>query len=78
MEEAGKVAIARFVMRNKQYVTLHCGQCDGTLMMSTMVITTTQAVDPGSIERTDGLGDVEACPRRRWPWPNLICCNSIR
>ena len=36
MEEAGKVAIGRFVMRNKQYVAA-VRASDGTLLMSTMV-----------------------------------------
>ena len=36
MEEASKVAIGRFVMRNKQYVAA-LRAVDGTLMMSTMV-----------------------------------------
>ena len=37
MEEAGKVAIGRFVMRNKQYVAAVRAQ-DGKLLMSTMVV----------------------------------------
>ena len=36
MEAAGKVAIGRFVMRNKQYVAA-VRAVDGTLLMSTMV-----------------------------------------
>ena len=38
MEEAGKVGIARFVMRNKQYVAALRAQ-NGSLLMSTMVYT---------------------------------------
>ena len=61
MEEAGKVAIARFVMRNKQYVAA-LRPVDGTLMMSTMVYAD-EVVDPGSIDELDGLGDVDVSPK---------------
>ena len=49
MEEAGKVAIGRFVMRNKQYVAAIRAQ-DGKLLMSTMVFAD-EVVDPSSDRR---------------------------
>jgi DNA end-binding protein Ku len=57
MEEAGKVAIGRFVMRNKQYVAA-IRAVDGTLMMSTMVFAD-EVVDVGSIEELQVLETVE-------------------
>jgi DNA end-binding protein Ku len=57
MEEAGKVAIGRFVMRNKQYVAA-IRAVDGTLMMSTMVFAD-EVVDVGSIEELQVLDTVE-------------------
>ena len=49
MEEAGKVAIGRFVMRNKQYVAA-LRAVDGKLMMSTMVFAD-EVVDPSHHRR---------------------------
>jgi len=57
MEEAGKVAIGRFVMRNKQYVAALRAQ-DGKLLMSTMVFAD-EVVDPANIEELDVLGEVD-------------------
>jgi DNA end-binding protein Ku len=57
MEEAGKVAIGRFVMRNKQYVAA-IRAVDGTLMMSTMVFAD-EVVDVGSIEELQVLDTVD-------------------
>jgi DNA end-binding protein Ku len=57
MEEAGKVAIGRFVMRNKQYVAA-IRAVDGTLMMSTMVFAD-EVVDVGAIEELHVLDTVE-------------------
>ena len=57
MEEAGKVAIGRFVMRNKQYVAA-IRPVDGVLMMSTMVFAD-ELVPVGSIEELEDLDDVE-------------------
>ena len=57
MEEAGKVAIGRFVMRNKQYVAALRAQ-DGKLLMSTMVFAD-EVVDPSAIEELDVLGEVD-------------------
>jgi DNA end-binding protein Ku len=61
MEEAGKVAIGRFVMRNKQYVAA-LRPVDGRLMMSTMVFAD-EVVDPASIDELDGLEDVDVSAR---------------
>ena len=49
MEEAGKVAIGRFVMRNKQYVAA-LRPVDGRLMLSTMVFAD-EVVDPADDRR---------------------------
>ncbi len=57
MEEAGKVAIGRFVMRNKQYVAA-LRAVDGTLMMSTMVFAD-EVVNLNGIEELDTLTTVE-------------------
>ena len=57
MEEAGKVAIGRFVMRNKQYVAALRAQ-DGKLLMSTMVFAD-EVVDPSAIEELDVLDEVD-------------------
>lgn len=57
MEEAGKVAIGRFVMRNKQYVAA-IRPVDGVLMMSTMVYAD-ELVPVDSIEELEALDDVE-------------------
>lgn len=57
MEAAGKVAIGRFVMRNKQYVAA-VRAVDGTLMMSTMVFAE-EVVDVGSIEELELLDSIE-------------------
>jgi DNA end-binding protein Ku len=57
MEEAGKVAIGRFVMRNKQYVAALRAQ-DGKLLMSTMVFAD-EVVDTSAIEELDVLDTVD-------------------
>ncbi|MDO8362360.1 MAG: Ku protein [Actinomycetota bacterium] len=56
MEQAGKVAIGRFVMRNKQYVAV-LRPVDGKLMMSTMVFAD-EVVPTSSVEELDALDDV--------------------
>ncbi len=61
MEEAGKVAIGRFVMRNKQYVAA-LRAVDGTLMMSTMVFAD-EVVNLNGIEELDTLTTVEVSPK---------------
>jgi len=56
MEQAGKVAIARFVMRNKQYVAA-LRAVDGRLMMSTMVFAD-EIVPTSAVDELDGLDEV--------------------
>ena len=57
MEEAGKVGIARFVMRTKQYLAA-IRPVDGKLMISTMVYAD-EIVAPSEVELFDGLDDIE-------------------
>lgn len=57
MEEAGKVAIGRFVMRNKQYTAAIRAE-EGRLVMSTLAYAD-EVVDPATIEELQGLDDVE-------------------
>jgi DNA end-binding protein Ku len=57
MEEAGKVAIGRFVMRNKQYVAALRAH-EGRLLMSTMVFAD-EVVDINGIEDLDVLDEVD-------------------
>ena len=57
METAGKVAIGRFVMRNKQYVAALRAQ-DGRLLMSTMVFAD-EVVDSSGIEELDVLDEID-------------------
>jgi DNA end-binding protein Ku len=61
MEESGKVAIGRFVMRNKQYVAA-LRPVEGRLMLSTMVFAD-EVVDPTKIDEFDGLDDVDVSSR---------------
>jgi len=61
MGESGKVAIGRFVMRNKQYVAA-LRAVDGTLLLSTMVFAD-EVVDTDSIELLRGLDDIEVSPK---------------
>jgi DNA end-binding protein Ku len=61
MEEAGKVAIGRFVMRNKQY-TAAIRASDGHLMMSTLAYGD-EVVSPTSIDELTGLDDVDVSDR---------------
>jgi DNA end-binding protein Ku len=61
MEQANKVAIGRFVMRNKQYVAA-IRAVDGRLMLSTMVFHE-EVVDIGSIEELGTLESVEVSDR---------------
>jgi DNA end-binding protein Ku len=61
MEEAGKVAIGRFVMRNKQY-TAAIRAADGHLMMSTLAYGD-EVVSPQSIDELNGLEDVDLSDR---------------
>jgi DNA end-binding protein Ku len=57
MEEAGKVAIGRFVMRNKQYVAALRAQ-DGKLLMSTMVFAD-EVVKVESIDELEGIDEID-------------------
>lgn len=57
MEEAGKVGIARFVMRSKQYLCAVRPK-DGALVLSTMVYAD-EVNDPAEIAELAGLDDVE-------------------
>lgn len=57
MEEAGKVAIGRFVMRNKQYTAAIRAE-EGRLVMSTLAYAD-EVIDPESIDELQGLSEVE-------------------
>lgn len=61
MEESGKVAIARFVMRNKQYTAALRSQ-DGHLLLSTLAYTD-EVVKASSIDEFDELDSVEVSDR---------------
>jgi DNA end-binding protein Ku len=61
MEEAGKVGIGRFVMRNKQY-TAAIRAVDGHLMMSTLTYAD-EVVKKSAIDELDGLDDVDVSDR---------------
>jgi DNA end-binding protein Ku len=61
MEEAGKVAIGRFVMRNKQY-TAAIRAIDGRLMMSTLAYAD-EVVQADSIDELAGLDGVDVSAR---------------
>ena len=57
MEEAGKVAIGRFVMRNKQYTAAIRAE-EGRLIMSTLAYAD-EVVDPASIDELQGIDEVD-------------------
>ena len=57
MEASGKVAIGRFVMRNKQYTAAIRAE-DGRLVMSTLAYAD-EVVDPSEIDELQGLDDVD-------------------
>ncbi|GGI08566.1 non-homologous end joining protein Ku [Egicoccus halophilus] len=61
MEQAGKVAVARFVMRNKEYLAAVRAR-DGLLVLSTMHYAD-EVADPADLEATDTLEQVEVAPR---------------
>jgi DNA end-binding protein Ku len=61
MEEAGKVAIGRFVMRNKQH-TAAIRAVDGRLMMSTLAYAD-EVVAPDAIDELSSLDDVDVSSR---------------
>ena len=58
MEHAGKVAIGRFVMRQKQYIAA-IRPVDGRLMLSTMVFAD-ELIDVDTIDELQGIDEVEA------------------
>jgi DNA end-binding protein Ku len=57
MEAAGKVAIGRFVMRNKQYTAAIRAE-EGRLVMSTLAYAD-EVVDPATIDELQGLDGIE-------------------
>jgi DNA end-binding protein Ku len=57
MEASGKVAIGRFVMRNKQYTAAIRAE-DGRLIMSTLAYAD-EVIDPEAIDELQGLDQVE-------------------
>jgi DNA end-binding protein Ku len=61
MEESGKVAIGRFVMRNKQY-TAAIRAAEGRLMMSTLAYAD-EVVQPETIDELAGLDGVDVSAR---------------
>ena len=61
MEESGKVAIGRFVMRNKQYVAA-IRAVDGHLMLSTMAYAD-EVIDVSGIEELEALQGIEVSDR---------------
>ncbi len=61
MEEAGKVAIGKFVMRNKQYTAAIRAE-EGRLIMSTLAYAD-EVVDPAAIDELQGLDQVEVSAR---------------
>lgn len=61
MEESGKVGIARFVMRNKQYTAAIRAE-NGRLVMSTLAYAD-EVLDPADIDELQGLDDVDVSER---------------
>jgi DNA end-binding protein Ku len=61
MEASGKVAIGRFVMRNKQYTAAIRAE-DGRLVMSTLAYAD-EVIDPADIEELHGLDAVDVNDR---------------
>jgi DNA end-binding protein Ku len=61
MEESGKVAIARFVMRNKQYTAAIRAE-QGRLVMSTLSYAD-EVVDPAEIDELQGLEEIDVSER---------------
>jgi DNA end-binding protein Ku len=61
MEEQGRVAIARFVMRSKQYLAVLRAD-DGMLVLSTMVYSD-EVNDPAELTELDGVDDVDVSDR---------------
>jgi DNA end-binding protein Ku len=61
MEESGKVAIARFVMRNKQYTAAIRAE-NGRLVMSTLSYAD-EVIDPAEIDELSGLDEIDVSER---------------
>ncbi|MFA9446737.1 Ku protein [Egicoccus sp. AB-alg6-2] len=61
MERADKVAVARFVMRNKEYLAAVRAR-DGLLLLSTMHYAD-EVADPADLDATDTLEQVDVAPR---------------
>jgi len=61
MEESGKVAIARFVMRNKQYTAAIRAE-HGRLVMSTLSYAD-EVIDPAEIDELQGLDEIDISDR---------------
>ncbi len=61
MEQSGKVAIGRFVMRNKQYTAAIRAE-EGRLVMSSLSYAD-EVVDPAEISELQGLDDVDVSPK---------------
>lgn len=61
MEASGKVAIGRFVMRNKQYTAAIRAE-EGRLVMSSLAYAD-EVVDPADIDELQGIDDVEVTPK---------------
>jgi DNA end-binding protein Ku len=61
MEESGKVGIARFVMRTKQYLAA-IRPVDGRLMLTTMVYAD-ELSDPMDIPELESIADIEVSDR---------------
>jgi DNA end-binding protein Ku len=61
MEESGKVAIARFVMRNKQYTAAIRAE-QGRLVMSTLSYAD-EVIDPAEIDELQGLEEIDVSDR---------------
>jgi DNA end-binding protein Ku len=61
MEASGKVAIGRFVMRNKQYTAAIRAE-DGRLVMSTLAYAD-EVIDPSDIDELQGLDSIEVNDR---------------
>ena len=74
MEQSGKVAIGRFVMRNKQYTTAIRAE-EGRLVMSSLAYAD-EVVDPADIEELQGLDDVEVNGREVMMAESLVASLS--
>ncbi|MDA3040815.1 MAG: Ku protein, partial [Actinomycetota bacterium] len=70
MEEAGRVAIATFVMRTKQYVAA-IRPVDGYLMLSTMVYAD-ELIDPAELSGPEGLDEIKVSDAERAMATSLI------